>query len=296
MSLLENFAKAIEDGDSTLVESLLASGLIDVNARLPRLFNPPPLVFAVRCCGARRVDIVEMLLSANAFVDGVDDNEQTACFAATVARNVAVLAVLLARQPNLEIKDNRYNQNPLRLSLDYKVDYIAVMLINAGAAVDDFAGQLCALASRSTAAIQALRNRGVVLSQLRDTGNSNGNRNLTPLHAVASTSIATVDDVEAVVKMLVGCGVDLEARTSDGETCTHVAAVAGNEAALRCFINAGADMNSANLDERTPLHLVSDYKCTVLLLAAGADLNKRDSVHRTNSIAQLSKLAVWYEC
>jgi hypothetical protein len=41
MNSLENFAKAIEDGDSTLVESLLASGSIDVNARLPRLFNPP---------------------------------------------------------------------------------------------------------------------------------------------------------------------------------------------------------------------------------------------------------------
>jgi hypothetical protein len=93
--------------------------------------------------------------------------------------------------------------------------------------------------------------------------------------------LPTVDEVEAVVKMLVGCGVDLEARTSDGETCTHVAAVAGNEAALRCFINIGGDLNSANLDERTPLHLVSNYKCTVLLLAAGADLNKRDSVHRT---------------
>ena len=130
--------------------------------------------------------------------------------------------------------------------------------------------------SRSTAAIQALLNRGVVLSQLRDTGNSNDS--LTPLHATASSRGANAADV---VKMLVGCGVDLEARTSDGETCTHVAAITRNEAALRCFINAGADLNSVNLDERTPLHLVSDYQCTVLLLAAGADMNKRDSVYRT---------------
>jgi hypothetical protein len=75
MSLLEDFAKAIEIGDSNQIESLLASGSIDVNARLPREFNPPPLVLAVTC-EARRVDtlcIVEMLLSAGAHIECVDD-------------------------------------------------------------------------------------------------------------------------------------------------------------------------------------------------------------------------------
>jgi ankyrin repeat protein len=85
MSLLEDFAKAIEIGDSTQIESLLTSGSIDVNARLPREFNPPPLVLAVRherVC----VDIVEMLLSAGAHIDGVDENGQTACHAAVRAQ------------------------------------------------------------------------------------------------------------------------------------------------------------------------------------------------------------------
>jgi ankyrin repeat protein len=93
MSLLEDLANAIKTGDSSCVKSLLESGLIDVNARLPREHNPPPLVFAVQW-NARRIDIVEQLLSAGALVDGVDDNEETVCHAA-VACNVDVLACCL---------------------------------------------------------------------------------------------------------------------------------------------------------------------------------------------------------
>jgi ankyrin repeat protein len=91
-----------------------------------------------------------MLLSANAFIDGVNDNGQTACYAASISRNVDLLAVLLARQPNLELKDNRDDQTPLRLSLALKVDSIAAMLINAGAALDGLAGQLCRGAPRQS--------------------------------------------------------------------------------------------------------------------------------------------------
>jgi hypothetical protein len=52
--LLEDFAKAIEIGDSNQIKSLLASGSIDINAILPREFNPPPLVLAVTCRSASR--------------------------------------------------------------------------------------------------------------------------------------------------------------------------------------------------------------------------------------------------
>jgi hypothetical protein len=41
-------------------------------AILPREFNPPPLVLAVTC-EARGVGIVEMLLSAGAHIDCVDE-------------------------------------------------------------------------------------------------------------------------------------------------------------------------------------------------------------------------------
>jgi ankyrin repeat protein len=280
--VLEDLAKAIEDGDSSQVESLLTSGSIDHSARLPREHNPPPLVFAAQRCRAR---IVELLSSAGADINGVDDSGQTACFAAVWARCVDVLAVLLKHRPDLEIKDNRFDQTPLQLSLEVinrEGDYISVMLINAGAALDDLpAGSLCWFASRSTAAIEALLNRGIAVSQLRDTET----RNCTPLHAITSTRdrvrVANADTVD-IVNMLVNvCGVDLEARNFDDETCTHIAARSGNDNVIRCFINAGADVNARDCYGRTPMHVVFDFNCTVLLLAAGANFNELDRAGRT---------------
>jgi hypothetical protein len=47
MSLLEDLANAIKTGDSSCTKSLLESGSIGVNARMPREHSPPPVVFAV---------------------------------------------------------------------------------------------------------------------------------------------------------------------------------------------------------------------------------------------------------
>jgi hypothetical protein len=77
------------------------------------------------------------------------------------------------------------------------------------------------------------------------------------------------------------CDLDLEARTLEGETCTLVTAKTSNDIALRSFIRAGADVSAVNVAGQTPLHVVRDYKCSVLLLAAGADLNARDREGRT---------------
>jgi ankyrin repeat protein len=276
MSLSENFAKAIERGNSIQVESLLASGSINVNARLPREHNPPPLVFAAARCDTEarpRVDIVELIVNAGAHIDGVDGNNQTACLAAVYARNVDVLAVLLTRRPNLEIMNN-FGDTPLLASLNLgQLDRMSLMLINAGASFETVpASQLCCFASRSTSAIQALLNRGFALNQLRD------GKNQTPLHAIASNGQSLRDaDVEGVVKLLINsCGVDVEARDFDGETCTHAVALFGRREALRWLIDAGADVMAENDAGQTPLHRVSDYESTVLLLAAGADVDARD--------------------
>jgi ankyrin repeat protein len=274
MSLLADLANAIENGDSSQIESLLANGSIDVNARLPREFNPPPLVYAVRC-NASRVDIVERLLSAGARIDDADDNGETACFAATQARERAVLAVLLAHRPNLEAGSRLRNSSPLRLSLSFSdaaSDHISLMLINAGASLDvddDLVDLVCEFASRSTAAIQALRNRHVIMNRLFD------RLHCTPLHLTARRQWSA--EMDAVVNMLIHvCGIDLDARDANGNTPCHFSVSECNDKALRCFINAGADVNCVDFVGRTPLHTVCELQCTILLLAAGADVKARD--------------------
>jgi hypothetical protein len=63
----KEFAEAILNGDSSSVELLILSGLVDVNARLPvrYVYEPPALVCAVGL-QRRQEKIVEILLRANA--------------------------------------------------------------------------------------------------------------------------------------------------------------------------------------------------------------------------------------
>jgi ankyrin repeat protein len=292
-AVLEDFAQAIEEGDSNQIDSLLTNGSIDVNARLPREFHPPPLVFAVTCA-ARRVAVVEMLLIAGAHIDGVDDNDQTACYAAAFARDVDLLAVLLTHRPNLEIKEKSSKQSPLELSAAMLSgrDHIAVMLINAGASLSGVDDLLVVLASRGTAAIKALLNRGVVLNQVPKY------RGFTSLHVMGlSSALFVCADVKASLNMLINvCEIDLEARLDDGNTCTHLAAGRINEKGerLRCFIDAGADVNAVNCAGQTPFHRVCIYECTVLLLAAGADPNARDRSGRSALLSvKANSLSRW---
>jgi hypothetical protein len=69
MSSLEEFATAIETGDSSTLELLISNGSVDVNARLPRQNRPPALVLAA-ACGQK--DFVDILLRANARIDETD--------------------------------------------------------------------------------------------------------------------------------------------------------------------------------------------------------------------------------
>jgi ankyrin repeat protein len=176
MSSLEAFAKAIEKGDPSIVESLVSRGLVDVNARLPRMFQPPALVHAATY---GRTEIVDILLRFNVRVDDADERGCTACRAAAEGGFDGPLALLLARQPNLDVvaADGmtalcyvlRYN--------GYSGVRTALMLLETGASLETIdRDDLCQFAATNTAVIKALINRGVVV---REIVASNGS---TPLH------------------------------------------------------------------------------------------------------------------
>jgi ankyrin repeat protein len=90
MSSLEEFAKAIDDGDSVMVGSLVSRGSVDVDARLPRKCQPPALVHAA---GRGQREIVDILLRANARVNEADERGWTACHAAAAHCHDTVLAL-----------------------------------------------------------------------------------------------------------------------------------------------------------------------------------------------------------
>jgi ankyrin repeat protein len=224
MSSLEEFAKAIECDKSSMIESLISRGVVDVNARLPCKSRPPALVLAARNV---RKKIVRILLRAKARIDETDERGRTACHVAAKRGRSDVLALLLARQPNLAAVDvNGETSFCFALRSCHNDDgRCALMLLEAGASLeraDPF--HLCRFAATSTAAIQALINRGVVVRELRSFDDG------TPLHQAAFNSQdATVFDMLVNV-----CGIDVEARDESGFTCVHLAAEWNYVFALRC--------------------------------------------------------------
>jgi ankyrin repeat protein len=270
MTLLGDFAKAIERNDVAYIESLLKNAPVDANARMPRKRHPPALVLAAKL---NLKEIVELLLRFGARIDDIDDEGRTACHLVAEgdvnADDALVLPVLLAHRPNLEIKCGK-GYTSLETSFMYDNGRIATMLIDAGASLesDSVQERLCRFASTSTSAIQTLLRRGVIIKELRDGFGS------TPLHVAASP---------VVLDMLLNeCGVDLEARDGGGFTCLHAAMGRRNIDAVRFLITAGVNLDSVgNYGRRTLLHKVVDEAYTILLLAAGADVHARDELGRT---------------
>jgi ankyrin repeat protein len=280
----EKFAQAIICNNASIVESMLASGFRP-NARLPCDGRPPPLVLASRWPKSTGdIVIVGLLLKAGARINDSDDKKQTACHVAAFGggcEKLPLLRLLLAHKPNLELKCDR-GHTPLQTSL--ASDYfgsdrsVALALVEAGARLDVLTQEnLCYFAASSTSAIQTLLCLGVVVGKLR------GEDGRTPLH---------IADSARVLDTLVNeCGVDLEARTKYGDTCIHIAQAKGNADALRFLIAAGGNVNVVNNHwSYTPLHLheIINGKCTILLLAAGADVHARDLYANT----PLMKVAV----
>lgn len=250
MSVLDALCEAVTEGDSKAVQLLLSSASVDVGVKSEAL-----MLAAER----GRVEIVEMLLSAGANVNAHEAFVGTACHAAARRRHADVLRVLLAHRPNLRLTD-AVGQTALRTALNLGDDRAIVLLIEGGAPLDDSV-LVCEVASAGVDAIEALRGRGVVLSELR------GRNDCTPLHFVAIAG-----DV-AAMSLLIRCGVDLDARDALGETCSHSAANWGVADSLRYLIDAGADIERVNEEGFTPLILAcadGNANCVVLLLAAGA--------------------------
>lgn len=261
----QDLAKAIEAGDTDGVSSLIKRHSSIVDERLPVADGPPALVLAAR---SGRKEIVEILLTAGAHIDRVDDCGQTACHAAVSNGRAAVLAVLVERRPNLGLSDLN-GRAPLAdalLRVPLLGDSLVTMLIRGGAPLDR--KQSFRVASLGVAPLQALCERGCVIRELR------GDFNCTPLH---TTGVA---DPEVIARLIDVCGVDVNAPDSQGNTCSHYSAYHNNDVLLRLFVDAGADLACVNEHGCTPLHMAcsrGSVRAILLLLAAGACADVRSA-------------------
>jgi ankyrin repeat protein len=100
----------------------------------------------------------------------------------------------------------------------------------------------------------------------------------TPLH------IASEQDHEAVVRLLLDRGADVRAALPSGRTPLHIASQEGHAAVVRLLLDRGADVRAALPSGWTPLHIASleGHEPVVrLLLDRGADVTAAATDGRT---------------
>lgn len=251
------FVDAIKSGDANAVQAVIAS--VDVNALVGSKITLPPIVLAAWFGHAAVVDV---LLRAGACIDIVNRGGQTACHTAVMKRRVDVVALLLAHGTNLGLRDV-FGRTPLDGAIEVCDEPLVSMLLAAGAPLPKPLS-LCAVATMSTTAIQALANRGVAFGELCNRDQR------TPLHLVAAT--AEHDDA-AMMRALVANGVALNAQDCSGDTSVHIASAHGRVAHLRWLVEEGADVDTLNAQSRSALHeacVAGHTNCVEMLLAAGA--------------------------
>lgn len=257
------FQEAIFAGDIDAVSSLIATKSIDVNAPLIVANRPTTALFSAAARGL--IDLVALLLAANARINDTNYNGATPCHAAARHCRVVLLQLLIERGADLSALDDDGN-TPLCLSIQKRHTEAVIMLIDAGAPL----WSVCKAAGMSTDVIRALLNRGVDVQSLRDDSFN------TPLHCAAMLDGA---DAERVIDMLVDVvHVDLEARNhSDGFTCCQTAIVFESVRSLRHLLARGIDVDGAGYDGRPPLCIAAELGFAHgvrLLLAAGADCDR----------------------
>jgi ankyrin repeat protein len=270
------FGRAVEINYVKKIESMLTSGSIDPNARLPLLNAPPLLVHTV---GRGKIDIVKLLLNAGARIDDVDKAGRSACHAAAYGR-VEMMRLLLNHQPkpNLALKSSD-GLTALQIAIgnlfpgdgsDKERSEFVTLIARAGAPLDNLSRvEMCRFAAVSVDTIQALMDRDVDFSDLRDDFLQ------TPLH-VAARNRADL----GVLRKLIDCGVDIEALDRQYYTCSWLAITQTHLDALRLFLQAGADVNGGAFLLHTSV-LWKLLPFAILLLAAGADVSARDGRGRT---------------
>lgn len=91
---------------------------------------------------------------------------------------------------------------------------------------------------------------------------------------------------DAIVKVLLAAGANVNAATCEGDRPLHLAADRGDAAAVAELLRAGADVNAATFEGERPLHVAAatgDAATVAELLRAGADVSATDNMQYTSA-------------
>ncbi|GFF70323.1 ankyrin-1 [Aspergillus lentulus] len=182
-----------------------------------------------------------------------------------------IVEILLQAEPAaVEMEGNR-GQQALITAIDQDEVEIAMLLIQKGS----FHPSTAALREGLSKAIEKDMSDLVDIILRKDKGlvQIEIASDQTPL------SFAAENGSEAVVKLLLEAGANMESEDNYNQTPLYLAALHGREAVVKLLLEAGANMESKNTYDRTPLYqaALNGHEAVVkLLLEAGASLESKD--------------------
>jgi ankyrin repeat protein len=222
------------------------------------------------------IEWMRRLLDAGANVDAVDECEETPCRIAVKRGHVDALRLLLER--GAHITDD---SSLLKYAALYSTDErIAILLLNNGAPTTSLNAMFLVATLKSVDVVRCMLVRNIELRALRDKFGGS------LCHRVVLCAERD-DDLDALVRELVGAGVGVNTANFYGRTALHFAAIHRNRSALRVLVELGADIERLSNGDQTVLHWLyssnmdDDGPCAELLLALGADVRLANKVGRT---------------
>jgi ankyrin repeat protein len=216
-------------------------------------------------------DVVPVLLQ-HANIEAKDSYGHTLLAWAIVARNEAVVKILLKEKADIEAWD----QTALMLAAKDGNEVLVALLLDVGANLEATDSR------RRTPLFKAAPsgNEAVAKMLLKNGTNINMQdyRGHTPL------SYAARAGREATVKLLLKAGAKVDLKDNDGWTSLSHAARQGCEPVVKMFPDAGAEFNIKDNDGRSPLRIASyasHEAIAKLLLKAGAEVETKNEVGDT---------------
>ncbi|CAD7700408.1 unnamed protein product [Ostreobium quekettii] len=226
--VIENLLQAVAAGDEEAVLRLINDG---ANVDETTTDGDTPLILA----SARGLEeIVTILLDAGADVNATDNIGLTPLLAASFFNHPSVVNVLIEADANIEAVMEDFGTS-LHVAARIGSAEVIELLISAGADPDarnppsESTPILFAAGGNHLEAVRALIDGGANATIATVTG-------LTALHMAA-----TEQGSEKIMNILLGEGIDVNARTTEDTTPVVLAAYYGNKGAVLFLISRGAD-------------------------------------------------------
>ena len=265
----ENHAieKAVYEGSADDVRALIASGGVDVCARVPMTGDLVESLLHIACRN-KDADVVAVLLAAGAVADETNSRGSTPLFAACEHKNVDAVKKLLAAGAAVnQVRD--INVTPLYIASQFGCGEAVSALLDAGATIDfestphNSTPLQIAAYDGHTDALTRLLAAGASIEHRTKEGS-------TPLYN------AVEQKHPAAVKALLEAGAAPDAvRLCDGSTPLFCASHNGQVEIAEALIAAGAPVDQLGT-QLSPLFMASQQghlPIVVALLAAGAPVD-----------------------